>query len=370
MQKSRQTLLALLRSALWGTPADVPADVDWNTVLKIARQQTLIGLVADAVQILPEDKRPGAEMMQKLQIFMMRNIQSHMLITSRLGETVELLRSAGIEPVLFKGHGLAANYPDPMSRQCGDIDLYVGKKAYDKAVKVCADAFGEEVHDSESSKHYHTQNKGVTIEIHKIAEVLPGLFEDRRYQSWTVEMLTSSNVRKTDIEGVAVTLPPIQFDPIYVMNHAWHHFVNGGVGLRQFCDWAVYLHKFHSKIDVAVLEADLRSFGLLKVWHLFAGFAVKYLDLPSEECPLYSDRYDKAAGKMLEVIWAEGNFGHHSVRHKELRPEGYVQGKLHSLKQTTKRFILNFSVYPTYMLKSFAAFFRVGITAFFQGLFK
>ena len=368
MEKSRQTLLALVRSALWGAPAEVPADVDWNLVMKMARQQTLLGLVADAVQMLPVDHRPSAEVIQKLQVFMMRNIQSHMLITNRLRETVEVLRSAGIEPVLFKGHGLAANYPDPMSRQCGDIDLYVGKVQYDKAVEVCMKYFGKGDHNAESVKHYHLENKGVTVELHRIAETIPGIAANRRYQAWTVGNLQPSNLRNVDIEGVKVSLPPHGFNAIYVMNHAWHHFVVGGIGLRQLCDWTVYIHRFHSEIDKAQLQSDLKSFGLLKVWHMFAWIAVNKLGLPADECPLYEGRYAKDAEKMLEIIWGDGNFGAYAEG-KGVRPEGYSAGKIHSMIVQIKRYFRIMPVYVSHILKSWILYVYLGIYHYIKGLF-
>lgn len=370
MESAHHTLLELIRSALWESPATgLPEEVDWAKVYTLARQQTLLGLLADAVGRLPQEYRPDAAMMQKLKSFCLRNIQSHVLITKRLADSLETLRSAGVEPVLFKGHGLAANYPDPMSRQCGDIDLYVGKEDYDKAVLVCRQAFAEDEHDSESIKHFHFNHDGVTVEIHRIAETIPGIFRNRRYQRWTVESLRPSNLRKTDMEGVAVSLPPHNFNAVYVMNHAWHHFVTGGVGLRQFCDWAVYMHRFCKEIDVQQLETDLRSFGLYRVWAIFAYVAVNFLGLPKDECPLYDGGAKSSAEKAMEIIWTDGNFGRYSERSAR-RPDGYSSGKIHSMIVTTKRYFRILPVYPSHILSAWVLYFFSGIYHYCRGLFE
>ena len=369
MQDSRNTLLALVRSALWGLPAEgLPERIDWSKVCVLAKQQTLVGLLADAVQKLPEGIRPDAKTMSQLRAYVMKNLHAHILITQRLAATTELLRSEGIEPVLFKGHGLAMNYPDPMSRQCGDIDLYVGRDMYEKAVEVCVKHFGEGEHDSESIKHYHFDNQGVSVELHRIAETIPGIIANRRYQKWTVENLERSDLRHVDIEGVSVNLPPYGFDAIYVMNHAWHHFVTGGIGLRQICDWTMYIHRFHDRIDPVRLESDLRSFGLLKVWHMFAWIAVNRLGLPAEECPLYEGRYERDSEKMLSVVWTDGNFGKYSERSAK-RPEGYSAGKIHSMIVTTKRYFRITPVYPSHIMKAWFFYFAEGIYHYIKGLF-
>lgn len=369
MQDSRNILLGLVRSALWGVPAEgLPDRIDWNMVFKLAKQQTLVGLLADAVQMLPDGKKPDANSLTQLRAYILKNLQAHMLITKRLAATTELLRSEGIQPVLFKGHGLAMNYPDPMSRQCGDIDLYVGKSMYEKAVEVCLRNFGEGEHDSESLKHYHFDNQGVSVELHRIAENIPGICANRRYQAWTVDNLERSDLRQVDIEGVSVNLPPYGFDAIYVMNHAWHHFVTGGIGLRQICDWTMYIHRFHDRLDPVKLESDLKAFGLLKVWHMFAWIAVNRLGLPADECPLYEGRYSDDAENMLSVVWTDGNFGRYSERRSK-RPEGYSSGKLHSLIVTTKRYFRIIPVYPSHILRAWLLYFVTGIYHYIKGLF-
>lgn len=369
MADTENILLKLVRSALWGTPVEsLPMDIDWGKVFRLARQQTLVGLLADAVQKLPPESRPDAQLLSQLRAYVMKNLQAHLLITRKFSDTVNLLRSEGIDPVLFKGHGLALNYPDPMSRQCGDIDLYVGKRDYEKAVTVCVRTFGEGEHDSESLKHYHFDNQGVSVELHRIAEHIPGLRKNRRYQQWTVENLESSQVRSVEVEGVPVHLPPYGFDAVYVMNHAWHHFVVGGIGLRQFCDWTMYLHRFHDKLEPARLEADLKSFGLLKVWHMFAWVAVNRLGLPAEECPLYEGKYARDAQRMLDFVWMDGNFGRFTPG-KGIRPDGYAAGKLHSMIVQTKRYFRIAPVYPGHIMNSWFRYFGNGIYHYFKGLF-
>ena len=370
MSDSRSILLTLIRSALWDVPmSDLPSDVDWKKVCRLAKQQTLVGLLPDAVSQLPPEMKPDVQKQNQLRAYAVKNIQAHLLITQRLSDVLNVLRSGGVEPVLFKGHGLALNYPDPMSRQCGDIDLYVGKNSYSEAVAICMKQFGKDEHDSESPKHYHFENQGVSVELHRIAENIPGIFNNCRFQKWTVENLESSELRNVSIEGVEVTLPPYKFDAIYVMLHAWHHFEAGGVGLRQLCDWAMYLHRYHEQIDPVSIERDLKAFGLLKVWHLFAWVAVNRLGLSKEECPLYEGKYASAAEKMLEIIWTDGNFGRYSEKRSK-RPDGYSSGKIHSMIVTTRRYFRILPVYPFHILNSFILYFLTGVYHYFKGIFR
>lgn len=367
---SRDILLSLVRSALWNVPVDsVPSDVKWENVFRLARQQTLLGLLASGLQNLPSDRKPDNKLLRQLQAYVVKNIQAHSLMTERLGQTLDALREEGIEPVLLKGHGLALNYLDPLSRQCGDVDFHVGKEAYPRAVEVCLKRFGSGDHEMVNLKHYHFDNQGITIELHKIAAIIPGVFRNARFQKWTCGRMDVSELRKVDIEGVQVMLPSHRFDAIYIMVHAWHHFLEGGVGLRQMCDWAMYMHKFHSCIDADVLKADLDAFGLTRVWHMFSWIAVNELGLPSHECPLYSGKCSADAQRMIDVIWTDGNFGRYSERDSK-SPDGYVGGKLHSMKVTIRRFFRIMPVYPSQVIPALILYFMTGIYQFVRGLIK
>ena len=369
MTKNREIFLSLVRSSLWGTVcADIPSDPDWDEIMTLAVRQTLAVLISDAVQSLPADRKPSSDIISHLFGLSVSNIRTHALINRKLAETVGVMKQNGIRTVLFKGQGLAQNYLNPLLRQCGDIDLYVGDAQYKRSYEVAVEAFGSHADDSESIKHYHLNNGGVTVELHRIAESLPGRAVNRRFQEWSLKHLHGDRLRKVTIDGAEVLLPPFDFDPVYVMNHAWHHFMNGGIGLRQVCDWTLYLHHYHQHINPAELEQTLRSFRILKAWHLFAGIAVRHLGLPSEECPLYCDKYSKLSDKVLEMILDEGNFGRNSDWRKSRRPEGYSTGKLHSLKWRTKRFLDGLKIDAAASTRYYIAFLQAGISAYIKGL--
>ena len=369
MASDAHSLLSLVRSALWSVPAvDLPDDVNWERVISLASRQTLLGLVADAVGYLQEDRHPPKSIMTRLFAGRAASIRAHALINRRLGQVQELLCEKGLRPVLLKGQGLAMNYPDPLARQCGDIDLYIGKIDCRKAYEIIVGKYGTHDYDTENSKHYHVDCEGVTVELHKIAEYLPGPAADRKYQEWTMRHLHGDGLRQVEIEGVTVELPPVAFDSIYVLNHIWHHFINGVIGLRQVCDWTMYLHRFHEQIDVVQLERDLRDFSMMKVWHLFAGIAVDSLGLPADECPLYEGKYADKSAAVLKVILDEGNFGYYSKKRTGKKPEGYVRGKLHTWRVVTSRLWSIFMIYPSAVIKYYFSYISNGVISFFKGL--
>ena len=367
MEESKNFLLALVRMALWGREESLPENApDWNEVLALAQKQTLVGLVADVIPMLPDELKPNPQMMMKIHSVAMRIIQAHSLLNRKVVDIKTRLDSYGMQTVLFKGQGTALNYPKPYTRQCGDIDLYVGEKNFEQALKLLDPTSEKKAVDYKYVKHFNIEEDGVSIEIHRIAETLPVRKYNKLFQQWTVDNLQGASVRRVEIGGATVNLPPADFDAIYIMNHAWHHFINGGIGLRQLCDWTMHLHCFHNNLDKNILEKRLQSFDLIRAWKILSCVAVKYLGLPAEECPFYDENYISKAEKVLDVIWQEGNFGHHSPAIKTPRPKGHFAGKLFSFKRNTSRIIRIMSISPMDVIYSWIHYFINGLRNVFN----
>lgn len=367
MTESQKFLLALVRMALWGREEPLAEyKPNWHEVLLLAEAQTLLGLVAQAVPMLPENLRPDPQSRIKLHSLAMKIICSHSLLDRKVADIKSRMDSYGMHTVLLKGQGTALNYPNPLSRQCGDIDMYVGEENFPQTLRLLNPSSDKDAKEYRHLKHFNIEEDGVDIEIHRIADIIPGFKRDRLFQQWTKANLEGESVRKVEIGGTSVNLPSADFDALYIMNHAWHHFMNGGVGLRQLCDWTMHLHRFHNELDVDALRSNLHDFGLARAWQILASVAVRYLGLPQNECPLYNDAYASKAEKVLDVIWSEGNFGHYSSAKKRPRPKGYFSGKLHSFRGKTSRITRIISISPVDVLYSWAFYSINGILNVFQ----
>lgn len=129
----RLTFLALVRSGLWNTPAD-PAlfngmsAADWGEVYHFARTQALLAITFDGMLSLPSEVRPPRPLYLQWAAQVARIEQSNIRLNAELPEIFMPYREAGLHPVLLKGQGIATYYINPLHRQCGDIDVYIGKE--------------------------------------------------------------------------------------------------------------------------------------------------------------------------------------------------------------------------------------------------
>ena len=371
----RNLFFNILKSALWGLDDRLDASSlsrdDVMTALRIAKSQTVLGMVANEVMrtsslscLLNEADKAG------LKRFVMSNLTTGQKLNNALINIVLELRKHGIEPVLLKGQGVAKYYPMPELRQCGDIDVYVGQDHFAKACELIGEMSSPEDHqgDIPSLKHFHTRIGHAFIEIHRYTDVYWPKRYDRVYQKISDAGMHSDLV-PLDFAGVPVMSPSVDFNVFFIFNHFWHHFIADGVGLRQLCDWVRLMHANHGKINLDYLSDVLGKMRLMKEWQVFGYIAVNTLGLPADEMPFYEPKYKKTAEKVLELIMLEGNFGKENMKGYN-RTKGYVAGKWYSFKKRFGRNLRVLSIFPMESLRHITKVFICGIGVMFSDKFK
>ncbi len=349
-----QQLLILLRVALWEAPISdslKAADIVWPALLRHAQQQTVAALVADVISRHAARLQPPAEVVAWATRQVAQARQGNLRLNLGVHEVVRHLAQHHIPAVLIKGQGIALSYPQPRLRQCGDIDLYIGATHYEEAVRVMREFTGDSG-SFENDKHIHLMYRGLCVELHIKTMLLPMPWQDRDFVRWSQACLESpERPERVPFDDVEVLLPPADYNAVYLLGHAWDHFVRGGVGLRQICDWACNLHLHHAELDPAELRTRLHRYGLWTPWRLWACLAVEHLGLPAAECPGYDPAFSHRASRALVHIIKEGNFGKFDST-RTARPRGYFAGKWHNYAEILKRARRLFSIAPMCTLQA------------------
>ncbi len=338
------TFFLLLRSGLYGAaiPAsELPDGIDWKWVIALARKHFVLGTIIESVQFLPEHLRPSSSTLAEMNRFALGLIQAGLILDNTIARLVTFFGEHGINGVLLKGQGVARYYRDPRMRQSGDVDFYVGNTVYRRAVDLCKQHLVNDKNDmGEIVQHYDFVMDGVVIEIHRLASRIHTPVRSRRFQAWATEQLERSADRRVVRLGNAdVMLPSYDFDAIFIFQHAWLHYIGGGIGLRQLCDWAMIFHTHADDIDYESLQDNIRRFGMTRGWKLFAWIAVNHLGVPPSKMPLYDPSYAKKSEKAFREIVTGGNFGYFTKAYAKKWDHLYgVRYAMHKLRYATARF--------------------------------
>ena len=369
MTLQQQQFLELLRSGLWDTPADTnlfSGNVDWKTILRIAMEQTVQVIVADGIETLPKELWPPKEAMLKLMMVRVKTNQMHQLLNSTLNQIVNALNAEGIPSVLLKGQGVAQNYRNPESRMCGDIDLYVGEKNYERACEIIADMDPNGKDGKECDHHMHLQVNGVEVEIHRQADYMPGKKSNKELQGWTMKSIDQNFGTDTlgiwNNSGTVISLAPPTFDAFFILHHAVRHMTTEGVGFRQICDWVMYMHRHHAEINAQELESTLRRSHLSTVWTEFCHLATDILGLPQQELPLpLKNKTSSKTKRLLQQIFISGNFGRFDINARDHSETTYLKRKWRSFRYQSMRLFKLCRLFPKYTFTYTRDWIRVAI---------
>lgn len=319
MDNNTKAFLELIRAGLW---EDLKfkdeslnfkdfGSVDWDALLLLAREQSVVGLLAAGLEQLKDVQVPHGwafQVVRKALSLEQKNRNKNVFVNELTGE----LEGEGIRAVMVKGQGLAQCYKRPLWRASGDIDLYLDEDDFQKAKAFFRLRVNKFDPDNDYTRHINMTYKGWVVEIHANQHSRLSARTDRVLDEVHRDIFYKGGVRIWDNGGKAVTLPSADNDAILVFTHFLHHFYNGGIGLRQICDWCRLLYTYRESLNYGLLESRIRQMGLLTEWKAFYNLACKYLGMPDLDprFMVHDSRLDKKAERIMDFIMEVGNFGH------------------------------------------------------------
>ena len=252
--------------------------------------------------------------------------QRNLELDQAVADLFSAVQEAGIRIWVVKGQTLAQLYPEPKSRSCGDIDFLCHPADWEKAVAYFTDKHHVVFDAPVTPKDEEFSIKGIKYEMHRTLVMLSSLRHQRYWDTVVMDEILASD-ESIEICGVRVPVLPPTINALYVFAHIFGHFISEGIGLRQFCDWALVLKHYKPRIDVARLEAHLEGIGLKKAFIGFGAILTDYLGLPAEDFPfVIPEEFHRRAGSLWKNILELGNFGKNK---KYLRSSGPIHGLQH-----------------------------------------
>ena len=235
--------LHIAKAAISG--GDLPAEkVDWPAIFTLANQQKLLPILFEGVR-----KTPAAEENAALFAVTKQQVIGQVLNqTVRSAEFADLyrkLRSAGLHPVVVKGQLCSRLYPLKDHRISADDDLYIPDTEFMAChEQLLANGLTTDTPDDELATadevSYTKKDSPLYIELHR------HLFDSSE------DAHDELNHFFTDVQPIEsdgfFAMPPHEH-LLYLILHAYKHFVRSGIGLRQFCDIGLWAREYHAEID-------------------------------------------------------------------------------------------------------------------------
>ena len=314
-------LMELLRRGLRGGEAEDPglSPEEWLRLLRKADFHKLLPLVLDQALRLPSlrqaaaaeraaasadsGKQDPASEGRPLAALQNSAVEQACRQAMQENEFLNLLlelRAAGLEPLVVKGPVCRALYPNPLLRPSVDDDLLVPADlapAFHRFFLAHDLPADDPAADPETAWElsYHKPNSPLYIELHV------GLFDpdSEVFRGWN-SCFDGAWDRAVPAQIQDVTLKTLcpTDHLLFLILHAFKHFLHSGFGLRIISDIALFAEAHEGEVDFARIRAVCGSLRCLEFTAAVFDIAEKYLGIPRpaafsdvsvDEAPLLAD---------------------------------------------------------------------------------
>lgn len=230
--------------------------------------------------------------------------------TSAFLKLYEAFIDAGIHPIVMKGlicrelYGKLADH-----RPSGDEDILIRSCEYVKAKQVLIEngyvaelevETEAQLKQVQEISFIHPKDK-LHIELHLNPM---GRENDVRSKMSDCFLEVFENFRDVEINGIMVRTMNHQEHLLFLILHAFKHFIGGGFGIRQMLDILLYQEQYGIEIDLKCVYETLKTFRADSFWNdmihignLFFGFQLQVMQ--ESNCP----------DELLEDMIQCGTFG-------------------------------------------------------------
>lgn len=233
----------------------LPAEnVDWPAVFALAGQQKLLPIVFEAVRKSPAAVE-NAALFAAVKQQVIAQVLHQTMRASEFSGLYQKLRAAGLHPIVVKGQLCSRLYPLKDHRISADDDLLIP----DGEFMACH----EQLLTNGLTTDTPVDELATADEVSYTKEGSPLYIELHRH------LFDSAEDAHDELNHFFADLNPVEMDGflampphehlLYLILHAYKHFVRSGIGLRQFCDIGLWARAYHVEIDWQRLHEQCES---------------------------------------------------------------------------------------------------------------
>ena len=216
---------------------------DWPAIFTLANQQKLLPILFETVRKTPAEDNAALFAVTKQQVI--GQVLNQTVRSAEFSELYQKLRAAGLHPIVVKGQLCSRLYPLKDHRISADDDLYIPDAGFMAChEQLLANGLTTDTPVAELATadevSYTKKDSPLYIELHR-------------------HLFDSSEDAHDELNHFFTDLTPVEIDGflampphehlLYLILHAYKHFVRSGIGLRQFCDIGLWAREYHDEID-------------------------------------------------------------------------------------------------------------------------
>lgn len=301
----------------------LPDHIDWDEVEVLAKRQGLMGIIYDAVQEFKGLRGSSQENLPPLTTWLrwigevQLEEERYIYQWNEACKMAQLFHQNNIRTYVLKGNVVSECYPKPQHRVSADFDCFLvnenqnenEKDVWEKGNQLIEEAGYEveKVFYKNSTFHLH----GLTVENHRYMVPFRGNRRLKQLERWFQSQFKSLRVQ--EVQDVArfkdtwLYRPPVMVSALFLIEHAYSHFLHEGLTWRHVLDWVMFSRKHEDEINWKEFDDRIDEFRFRKFYNAFSRLGQYLIG------EIQVSSFTSQEKKMLADIWAPLDL-HESVR--------------------------------------------------------
>lgn len=241
--------------------------VDWDTgvtpeqmhqLMELAQAHHVLPMIFEAVYDCPAAAAMDGVLFMYCKRSTVQSVMTQAMKTEDFLALYRHLRQNGVTPLVVKGIICRSLYPRPDYRFSGDEDVLCGEHQFRQCHKAMI-GFGMEPCTPSLESYevpYSKEDSALYIELHKSLFARDSdIFGDcNRFFDDGFDRLV-----EIDIQGQPVATLNHTDHMLYLILHAFKHFLHSGFGIRQVCDMVLFANAYGRYIDWSYVLRNCRT---------------------------------------------------------------------------------------------------------------
>lgn len=324
MNETELLLLKCVKCYMHNTQLDEAIDfgVDiWEKLYQLANEQRLLPVVYEIIchnsSFVKKDNLIKEHWRKKSIVSIIDQVNKSQAFLN----LYEQVHKDNLNCIVTKGLILRELYEKKEWRTSGDEDVLVDKESFSQLHQLLIDneyyVLNEDYIDDLEVVVYDNYKSNLHLEVHKVLfgkETVYNYFND-----FFVNVFNEKRELVIDNRAIQIMEPQTQL--LYLICHAFKHFVNLGVGLRQIMDIGMYSLKYHQEIDWHLLFNNIEKFNgdkfvgcIYAILNDYLGIAYDQINFPVDKIDYELDYYpflkDLFAGGIYGKAQSKRTYGH------------------------------------------------------------
>lgn len=310
MTETYERFLEALRCAVRGRSVDwreAISSQEWMRLIRLSQEHSVTPLFAQAVYrcsalaAVPTAQKMLLQLAKRSTIIQARRTAEFLLL-------YDALSRQGLHPVVMKGIVCRSLYPHPSQRPSVDEDLLIAPEDFSRYHRALTEygltlANPNQPLEGADEVSYLDARRQLYIELH----MRPFPPDSKAYGDCNT--LFAGILDRTvtiQVEGMSVcTLAPTDH-LLYLLCHAYKHFLYSGVGIRQICDIGMFTRAYDGEIDWDHILNACQRIRIIRFAAAIFRIAQRHLGF---EMPTAFSTIDVDESDLLEDMLSGGLYG-------------------------------------------------------------